>query len=221
MLDKRICLERIEKTGIVAVVRAKSPDRALRIADAVKRGGVDVIEITMTVPGALEVIRELSRAYPGDEVLVGAGTVLDSETARACLMAGARFVVSPGTDLDTIRLCNRYRVAVMPGVFTPTELMHALQAGADVCKIFPASLFGPAVIRAMKGPFPQALLMPTGGVNADNVGEWIRAGSFAVGAGSELTSGAEDGNYDLVTETAQLFVRRIRQARAEMAGSSR
>ncbi len=213
MLTKTAVLKRIEETGIVAVVRAENPDQALKIAEAVKSGGIQAIEITMTVPGAVEVIKELAKAYPNQEILIGAGTVLDSETARACILAGAEYVVSPGTDFDTIKLCNRYQKVVMPGCMTVTEVLKAMEAGADVIKVFPATLFGPKIIKAIKGPVPQAPLLPTGGVNLDNVADWIKAGSLAVGAGSSLTAGAKKGDYDEVTNTAREFIKRISAAR--------
>lgn len=211
-------MNRIATAGIVAVIRAESPQQALRITEAVKAGGVAAVEITMTVPGALDVIRKLAATYRRGEVLVGAGTVLNSETARACLSAGAEYIVSPGTDIETIRLCHRYQKLVIPGVATPTELMRAMEAGAAVCKVFPASLFGPKIISALRGPFPQARLLPTGGVNVNNVAEWIKAGSFAVGVGSELTAGAGSGDYGAVTRVAKDFLTRIERARAEMIG---
>jgi 2-dehydro-3-deoxyphosphogluconate aldolase/(4S)-4-hydroxy-2-oxoglutarate aldolase len=213
MLEKLENLKRIELTGIIAVIRAESAQQALKITEAVRAGGIETIEITLTVPGAVEVIQELAKTYQGSGLLLGAGTVLDSETARACLLAGAEFVVSPGFDMDTIRLCHRYQRIVMPGVATPTELMRAMEAGVDVCKVFPAALFGPKIISALKGPFPHAQLVPTGGVHVDNVKEWIQAGSFAVGVGGELTAGAKTGDYQAVTHTAREFVSRIREAR--------
>lgn len=213
MIQKIENLKRIEETGIVAVVRAENPEQALKISEAVKAGGIQAIEITMTVPGAVDVIKELVKAYPNKEILIGAGTVLDSETARACILAGAEYVVSPGTDLETIKLCNRYQKVIMPGVVTPTEVVKAMEAGADVCKVFPATLFGPKIIKALKGPIPQAPLLPTGGVSLDNVHEWIKAGSFAVGAGSALTAGAKTGDYEEVTRTAKEFIKRIKEAR--------
>src|SRR5690554_50003 len=137
MIPKIENLKRIEETGIVAVVRAENAEQALKISEAVKAGGIQAIEITMTVPGAVDVIKELAKAYPNKEILIGAGTVLDSETARACLLAGAEYIVSPGTDIETIKLCNRYQKLIMPGVVTPTEVIQAMEAGADVCKVFP------------------------------------------------------------------------------------
>ncbi len=216
MIPKIENLRRIEETGIVAVVRAENAEQALKISDAVMAGGIQAIEITMTVPGAVDVIKELAKAYPNKEILIGAGTVLDSETARACLLAGAEYIVSPGTDIETIKLCNRYQKAIMPGVVTPSEVIKAMEAGADVCKVFPATLFGPKIIKAIKGPLPQAPLLPTGGVSLDNVKEWIKAGSFAVGVGSALTAGAKKGDYDEVTRTAAEFIKRIKEAREEM-----
>ncbi len=215
MSEKQDNLKRIGQGGVIAVIRADSQEEALRTTAAVKAGGIEAIEITMTVPGAVDLIRKLVATYSRREVLIGAGTVLDSETARACLLAGAEFVVCPGTDLDTIRLCHRYQKIVIPGIATPTELMRALDAGVDVCKVFPAVLFGPKIISALKGPFPQAQLLPTGGVNPDNVKAWIKAGSFAVGAGGELTAGARTGDYEAITRMARTFIERIQEARAE------
>lgn len=216
MLNKVESLKRIEETGIVAVVRAENAEQALQISEAVKAGGIQAIEITMTVPGAVDVIKELASNYKNNEILIGAGSVLDAETARACLLAGAEYIVSPSLDLETIKLCNRYQKAVMPGAMSVTEVVKAMEAGADVVKIFPATLFGPKIIKAIKGPLPQAPLLPTGGVSLDNVGEWIKAGSFAVGVGSALTAGAKRGDYKEVTETAREFIKRIKTARKEL-----
>ena len=209
MMSKIENLKRIEESGIVAVVRAESSEQALKIAEAVKAGGIQAIEITMTVPGAIEVIKELSRTYINGEILIGAGSVLDAETARICLLAGAEYIVSPALDIETIRLCNRYQKIVIPGAMSVTEVVKAMEEGADVVKIFPATLFGPKIITAIKGPIPQAPLLPTGGVNINNVEEWIEAGSFAVGVGGALTGGAKKGDYDEVTRTAKEFVEKI------------
>ena len=210
MLSKIENLKRIEESGIVAVVRAENPDQALKIAEAVKAGGIQAIEITMTVPGAVEVIRDLSQTYQKNEILIGAGSVLDAETARICLLAGAEYIVSPALDVETIKLCNRYQKIVMPGAMSVTEVLRAMEAGADIVKIFPATLFGPKIIKAIKGPLPQAPLLPTGGVDVDNVAEWIKAGSFAVGVGSSLTAGAKRGDYKEVAEMAKEFIQRIK-----------
>lgn len=216
MLEKLENLKRIEETGIVAVVRAENAEKALKIAEAIKAGGIQAIEITMTVPGAVDVIKEMANTYSREDILLGAGSVLDSETARACLLAGAEYIVSPTFDVETIKLCNRYQKAVMPGCMSVTEALRAMEAGADVIKVFPATLFGPKIVKAIKGPIPQAPLLPTGGVNVDNVAEWIKAGAFAVGVGSALSSGAKTGDYDQVTSTAKEFIKRIKAAREEM-----
>jgi len=209
-------LKRVEETGIVAVVRAENAEKALKITEAVKNGGIDAIEITMTVPGAVDVIKQLTDEYSKDEILIGAGSVLDAETARACILAGAEYIVSPSLDQETIEMCNRYQKAVMPGAMSVTEVVKAMKYGADIVKIFPATLFGPKIIKAIKGPLPQAPLMPTGGVSLDNVKDWIKAGSLAVGVGSSLSKGAKTGDYEQVTETAKEFIRLIKEARAEM-----
>ncbi len=209
-------LKRVEETGIVAVVRAENAEKALKITEAVKKGGIDAIEITMTVPGAVDVIKQLTDEYSKDEILIGAGSVLDAETARACILAGAEYIVSPSLDEETIAMCNRYQKAVMPGAMSVTEVVKAMKYGADIVKVFPATLFGPKIIKALKGPLPQAPLMPTGGVSLDNVKDWIKAGSLAVGVGSSLSKGAKTGDYEQVTETAKEFIRLIKEARSEM-----
>jgi len=216
MISKIENLKRIEESGIVAVVRAENPDQALKIAEAVKAGGIQAIEITMTVPGAIDVIKELAETYSNNEILIGAGSVLDAETARCCILAGAEYIVSPALNEGVIRLCNRYQKVVIPGAMSITEVIKAMEAGADVVKVFPAILFGPKIIKAIKGPLPQAPLLPTGGVNIDNVAEWIKAGSFAVGAGSALTVGAKRGDYEEVTETAKTFIKKIKEARKKL-----
>lgn len=213
MSNKMENLNRIKETGIVAVVRAESPGEALKITEAAKKGGIEAIEITMTVPGAVDVIKELAETYTDNEVLVGAGSVLDAETARTCIMAGAQFVVGPTFDREMVNLCNRYDVAVVAGAMTPTEVINAMEAGSDVVKIFPATLFGPKIVKAINGPIPQAKLLPTGGVNIDNVQDWINAGSFAVGAGSAICAGAKTGDYEKVTRDAAAFIKKIKEAR--------
>ena len=169
MLEKVKFFGRIMNTGIIAVVRAETPVQALEIAEAVRKGGVDIIEITLTVPGAIEVIRELHRTYGADEVLLGAGTVLDSETARTAILEGAQYIVSPSFNLEVAKLCNRYQKIYMPGCMTVTEIITALEAGTDIIKFFPGNAFGPEMIKALKGPLPQADFIPTGGVSLDNV----------------------------------------------------
>lgn len=212
---KEEVIQKITDTGIVAVVRAESSGQARKITDACIAGGVPAIEMTFTVPRADKVIAELDEIYSEDEIILGAGTVMDSETARIAILAGARYIVSPYFDPETAKLCNRYRVPYMPGCMTIREVVTAMEAGADIIKIFPGEVFGPKIIKAINGPVPQARMMPTGGVSVDNVHEWIKAGAVAVGAGSALTGGAKTGDYAAITETAKKFVENIKKARAE------
>jgi len=204
---------KIADEGVVAVIRAESKEKGLKIVDAIKKGGIKTLEVTMTVPGAVDIIKEITDHYKNEDVLIGAGTVLDPETARACILAGAKYIVSPSINPDTIRLCNRYRITVMPGVMTAKEAIEALELGADIIKVFPGSAFGPDIIKAFKGPIPQGNFMPTGGVSLSNVKDWIKAGAVAVGTGGDLTRGAKTGDYALVTETAAAFVEAIKSAR--------
>lgn len=214
-MTKERVLQHIRDLGLIPVVRAASGDEAMRAVDAIREGGVDVLEITMTVPGAVRVIEQLADRY-GDQVLVGAGTVLDAETARACLLAGARFIVSPSLNLDTISLCRRYGVAVMPGALTPTEVVTAWQAGADMVKVFPCgALGGPSYIKSLKAPLPQIEMVPTGGVNLKTAADFIRAGSAALGVGADLvdTRALQAGDAASVTAKAREFVALVREAR--------
>lgn len=212
-MDKLTVLQKIRDVGIVAVVRANTADEAKRITEACMKGGVPAIELTFTVPGAHRVIEELAAYYKNDEIILGAGTVLDSETARMAILSGAQYVVSPYFDEATIKLSNRYAVPCMPGCMTIHDVIRSLELGCDIIKLFPGDAFGPGMVKAIKGPVPQANIMPTGGVDADNVAEWIKAGVVAVGAGSSLTKGAKTGDFELVTDTAKRFVENIRQAR--------
>jgi len=206
MFKKVQHLQKIYDSGVVAVIRAENGEEALKITEAIKKGGLSIIEITMTVPGAVEVIKELSNEFDENEVLIGAGSVLDSETARSCLLAGAEFIVSPTIDAETIKLCNRYNKIVMPGAMSVNEVQRAMELGSDIVKVFPASLFGPKIIKSIKGPLPQANLLPTGGINLQNVRDYLKAGSFAVGVGSTLTKGAQEGDYNKITEVSKNFV---------------
>jgi len=212
-MKKEQVISRICEVGLVAVVRAENEDKALRITEACLEGGVPAIEITFTVPGAHKVIEKLASRFTEDQIILGAGTVLDPETARIAILSGAQYVVSPSLNIETVKLCNRYRVACMPGAMTIREVIECLEAGADIIKIFPGELFGPNIIKAIKGPIPQAELMPTGGVSVDNAAEWIKAGAVALGAGSSLTAGAKTGDYSKITETARLFIQKIKEAR--------
>jgi 2-dehydro-3-deoxyphosphogluconate aldolase / (4S)-4-hydroxy-2-oxoglutarate aldolase len=180
-MNKQDVLRRIEEIGVVPVVRAASKQEAMQVIEAIRAGGVPVLEITMTVPGALKVIEQVAELY-GSEVVVGAGTVLDAETARACILAGASFVVSPALNVETIEMCRRYSTAVMPGALTPTEVVTAWQAGADVVKVFPCGALGGAkYLKALKAPLPQIELIPTGGVSLATAAEFIEAGAFRGG----------------------------------------
>ena len=213
MSTKLKTLKKITDGGVVAVVRAESAEQAIKIAEACREGGIPAIEITFTVPYADEVIRELSKAYKNGEMIVGAGTVLDSETARIAILAGAQYIVSPCLDEETIKLCNRYQIPVMPGCVTIKEMVTAMELGADIIKVFPGELVGPSYIKAVKGPLPQAPLMPTGGVSLENAAEWIKNGCVAVGVGGSLTAGAKTGDYEAVTEMAKKFVAAVQKAR--------
>jgi 2-dehydro-3-deoxyphosphogluconate aldolase / (4S)-4-hydroxy-2-oxoglutarate aldolase len=213
VLPKFAVLQKIVEGGLVAVVRAESPEQAKNITGACIEGGVAAIEMTFTVPGAAEVIRELARTYVSGEIIIGAGTVLDPETARVAILAGAQYVVSPSLNVETVRLCNRYQVPCMPGAGSIREIIEAMEAGADIIKVFPGELLSPGFVKAVKGPLPQASLMPTGGVSLDNVGDWIKAGCVAVGVGGNLTAGAKKGDYASITALAGQFLAKIREAR--------
>ncbi len=215
-MDKAAVIQRIRDIGVIPVVRASSADEAIRAIDAIKEGGVSVLEITMTVPGAVTVIEKVASRY-GDDALVGAGTVLDAETARACMLAGAQFIVSPSLDLATIECCRRYGIAVMPGALTPTEVVHAWSAGADFVKVFPAgALGGASYIKALKAPLPQIELVPTGGVSLKTAADFIKAGASALGVGADLvdTKAIRENNDGLITERARQFVEIVKNARA-------
>jgi len=213
-MDKELVLSKISECGLVAVVRAESGEQAIKIAEACAKAGVAGIEITFTVPGAAEVIRDCAKRFNNGEIIIGAGTVMDAETARTAILAGAQYVVSPYLNVETVQLCNCYRVPVMPGAMTIKEVVEAMQAGADVVKVFPGELFGPKFIKAVKGPIPYAKMMPTGGVSLDNVHEWISAGAVAVGVGGNLTAGAKTGDYESITKIAEQFIAKIKEARA-------
>jgi len=208
-------IELLKKTGVVAIMRAKSPDHLLVAAESIRAGGVQAIEVTMTTPGALDVIEQATQMF-GADVLFGVGSVLDPESARAAILAGARFVVCPALNLNTIELCNRYSVPVFPGAYTPTEILAAWEAGADMVKVFPASVGGPAYIKAIKAPFPQVKLMPVGGVNLDTTADFIHAGAEVVAAGGALVSEEllEAGDFAALTERARRFCQEVAKGRA-------
>ena len=216
-MKKEQVLAKMKEDCLVAVVRAKDLEQGEKVVDAIIAGGINFIEITMTMDegNPVEFIAKMAEKYRDNkDVVIGAGTVLDPETARAVILAGANYVVSPGLNADTIRMCNRYRVPMLPGVMTPTEAITALECGCDVIKIFPGNIMGPAAISSFKGPLPQGEFMPSGGVDVDNVDKWIKAGAYAVGTGSSLTKGAKTGDFAAVTAKAQEFVKAVAAVRA-------
>ena len=206
-------LSRIADGGVVAVLRGVDADQLVGIAEALQAGGVDVVEITADTPAVTDLIETLTDTF--DDLVVGTGTVLDAETARSTIAAGAAFVVSPSLHEDVIETCNRYGVVCAPGVMTPTEAIRGYEAGADFVKVFPAKTVGPDHLAAMKGPLGQIPLMPTGGVGPTNAGEYVEAGAFAVGAGGALVDyeAAARGDYEVITETAREFTRVVEEAR--------
>jgi len=211
---RQAVVQEIQKLGVVAIIRMKDPAKLRRVVDAIADGGVRAIEVTMTVPGAVELIATLARSLPA-EILLGAGTVTDAATARAVIDSGARYVVSPVFRREVIAACHERDVAVAPGCFTPTEILDAHDAGADVVKVFPATALGPQFIKDVRAPLPQVRLMPTGGVSLDNAGDWIRAGAVAVGVGSALldTKAIEEGRFDVLTGNARRIVASVASAR--------
>jgi 2-dehydro-3-deoxyphosphogluconate aldolase/(4S)-4-hydroxy-2-oxoglutarate aldolase len=206
-------LSTITESGLVAIVRTNDASQASRIVEACAQGGASAIEITFTVPGAAAIIEDLVKRYPASQIALGAGTVLDPETARIAILAGARFVVSPSLSLATARLCNRYQIPYLPGAGTICEIVEAMECGAGIVKVFPGETLGPAFVKAVKAPLPQAPLMPTGGVSIENASEWIKAGSVALGVGSNLTIGAETGDFKSITELARRFIAVIQETR--------
>jgi 2-dehydro-3-deoxyphosphogluconate aldolase/(4S)-4-hydroxy-2-oxoglutarate aldolase len=207
-------LERVLKGGLVAIIRADSSEQLVQVARALYEGGIDVIEVTFTVPNAVEVLSAVKK-YLGQQILLGAGTVLDPETARTALLAGAQFLVSPTVNLEVIKLALRYDRLVMPGAYTPTEILTAWEAGADVIKVFPADIGGPPYLKALKGPLPQVRLMPTGGVNLQTLPEFLKAGACAVGLGSSLVEkdAVERGDMARIRDLARQYVDLIAKCR--------
>ena len=204
----------IEACGVVAVIRLKEPEKLKAVVDALGEGGARALEVTMTVPGAIQLIEQLAPTLPKG-FLLGAGTILDAETARLAILAGARFVVGPVFRPEVVAMCHRYDVAAMPGCFTPTEILAAWETGADIVKVFPATALGPGFFKDVRGPLPQVKLMPTGGVTLDNAGEWIAAGAVAVGVGTALLDGAaiKAGHYAVIAENARKIVANVAAAR--------
>ena len=218
-MQRNKILASIIEIGIVPVVRTETADGAIRAIEAIHRGGIRVAEITMTVPGALRALEKVADQF-GDRIILGAGTVLDPETARACMLAGAQFFVTPSLNLKTIAMAKRYSKVIMPGALTPTEVLTAWEAGADAIKIFPCSAVGGAkYIKALRAPFPQIEMVPTGGVNLDTAADFLRAGSCAVGVGGELIDGAtiREGRFEVFEERARKFLDIVTRTRAEMS----
>ncbi len=215
---KQEILARIQRTGIIPVLRALSKEQALAIVEALEAGGIDVIEVTMTVPGAIEIIRKLRTIRT--DLLIGAGTVLDPETAQNCIQEGAQFIVTPVTNVATIEICQKHSMAVFPGALTPTEVFTAWQAGGDAIKVFPASAMGGApYLRSLKAPLPQVELIPTGGISAATAADFLRAGAFALGVGADLcdSSAIAEGKPERITQTAREYLRIIAAFRAATA----
>jgi 2-dehydro-3-deoxyphosphogluconate aldolase / (4S)-4-hydroxy-2-oxoglutarate aldolase len=210
-------LSQIAESGVVAVVRADSKEEAVKISQACVKGGIQGIEVTFTVQGADEVIKELASLYHDNEkIVIGAGTVLDAVTARIAILAGAQFVVSPAFDEETAKLCNLYQVPYLPGCMSLTEIKRALEAGVDIVKLFPGSVFGPDFVKAVKAPMPQVNIMPTGGVDLNNIEQWIRNGCVAVGVGGNLVAPAKSGDFELITDYAIQYMEKVRAARKSL-----
>jgi len=213
-MNRQEQLQRVLDGGIVSIIRASSGEQLVDVAKALYEGGIDVIEVTFTVPGVLDIISAV-RDELGDKILLGAGTVLDPESARAAILAGAEFIVTPTVNVDVINMCNRYSKVIMPGAFTPTEVLTAWEAGADIVKIFPADAVGPSYLKAIHGPLPQVRLLPTGGVNLDTLPDFINAGACAVGLGSSLVEkkAVEEGNMDRIRDLARQYVELMKSVR--------
>ncbi|WP_322904625.1 bifunctional 2-keto-4-hydroxyglutarate aldolase/2-keto-3-deoxy-6-phosphogluconate aldolase [Paenibacillus campi] len=219
-MKKLQILQKMMDYGVVAVLRGESADQVFAMAEQAIAGGIKVIEVTLTVPGVLHAIEKLSRMYSWKSdksdnfAIIGAGTVLEPQTARAAMMAGAEFVVSPSLNPETVKICNLYRVPVLPGVTTLEGVQHALELGVDIVKLFPGNLYQPSIIKTLKGPMPQANFMPTGGVSLDNLGEWIKGGAVAVGIGSDLTTDAiKTGDLSLVRQKSEQYMKAYHEAK--------
>ena len=207
-------LRALKECGVVAVVRGNSKEVGVEISKACVKGGVKALEVTYTNKFANDIIKELSEIYEGqDDVVIGAGTVLDAETARAAMLAGAKYIVSPAFDLETAKICNRYKVPYLPGIMTINEIIAAHEAGVDFVKLFPGSAFGQGYVKAIKGPLPYANIMVTGGVNIDNIDSWIKAGVDAVGIGGELNKLGEEGKFEEITAVCEQYIAKLNEAR--------
>jgi 2-dehydro-3-deoxyphosphogluconate aldolase/(4S)-4-hydroxy-2-oxoglutarate aldolase len=216
-LDKIKAIQVIEDTGLIAVMRGMKPTQIAKVARALAAGGVKVLEITMNSPQPLKMIEEVKLLLEDSDVIVGAGTVLDAESARAAILAGAEFVFAPNLNLKVIELCKRYNKLVIPGVMTPTEVVKAYEAGADLIKVFPANVVGPEFIKGIRGPLSDIKVIPTGGINLDNAADYIKAGAVALGAGGSLLDkkAIENEEYEVLIERARTFIRIIKEARSQ------
>jgi len=215
-LTKQEVLTSLQESGVVAVIRADTIETAEKIIEAIVAGGITAIEVTMTVPNAFELIKKLDKKYQDSDVVLGAGSVTDVVSAKNSIDAGAKYIVGPTFDQEVVNICNEFQVPVIPGAMTPTEVVNAMKAGADIVKVFPATLFGPKIIKAIKGPIPHAPLLPTGGVNLDNVQDWFEAGATAVGVGSALSKGWKEGKFDQITEQAREFKEKVALIKKEL-----
>ena len=215
-MTKQEVLTSLQESGVVAVIRADTIETAEKIIEAIVAGGITAIEVTMTVPNAFELIKKLDKKYQDSDVVLGAGSVTDVVSAKNSIDAGAKYIVGPTFDQEVVNICNEFQVPVIPGAMTPTEVVNAMKAGADIVKVFPATLFGPKIIKAIKGPIPHAPLLPTGGVNLDNVQDWFEAGASAVGVGSALSKGWKEGKFDQITEQAKEFKEKVALIKKEL-----
>ena len=216
MWNKLENLKKIDETGIVLVIRLDDEQEAMKVAEAAIKGGILALEITLSVPNALGIIKSLSEKYKKEGIVIGAGTVLDAETARAAIIAGATMLVSPQLNPEMIKMANRYQVISISGAFTPTEIFRTLESGADIVKLFPAEFFGPAYVKTVKAPLEQTAILPMGGITPDNAKEWFKAGVTCLGVGSFITKAAQkDGDYSKVTEAAKLFLKVVKESRLD------
>lgn len=212
---KHEVLNKISEVGVVAVIRAEKSEQAIKIAEACIKGGIPAIEITFTVPHAETVIKAVSDQFDDGSLIIGAGTVLDQKTAKLAIEHGAKYIVSPGFDIETAKYCVAEDVPYLPGCLTITEMLTARTAGAEIIKLFPGSAFGPSYVKAVKGPLPDINIMPTGGVSLENVSEWIHNGVVAVGVGGDLTAPAKTGDYEAIMTRAKAYVDAVRKARGK------
>ena len=208
-MDKIDVIQKIKREKIISVIRSENQEEIEKIIDSIVAGGVHLIEITMTVPNAVGIIEGLVKKYKNTDVTIGAGTVLDAETAKLVINAGAEFVVSPIFDKDLMRMCNRYRVLMIPGIATPTEANVAMEHGADIVKLFPRNAYGPEIIKVFRGPFPYIQIIPTGNISLEDSDKWVKNGAIAIGVGGEIVNPAKKGDFDKTTEMARAFIEKV------------